>query len=233
MLDNSDVGADGSSSSSMIDSDLYGMDHRAIVWCYDLLTVVREIIFTLVNATDNGLPSSERLAVVSKVMDQRRRQRRTRDELGNNDESRWNETDYNYQKQVQKQYSRLLNEKGYLQTVSIQLSAPYYLNTLLKLCITTALLDTYAVYPILRHYRQSSFTDEAKRLFRINGVVHLSISLLSIPTLLVMITYVRQLSIPYHHQFCHGHECHVLLLSLFILAQIATLVYIIIMECVP
>jgi len=221
------AGADAGSSSSTINSEPYGMDHRAIVWCYDLLTAVREIIFTLVNATDNGLPSSERLAAVTKVMDQRRRRRQTRDGV-DNDESRWNESDYNYQKQVEKQHARLLLEKGYLQTVSIQLSAPYYLNTLLKLCITAALLDTYAIHPRLKFVRQSSSTDEAKRLFRINGFVHVSISLLSIPTLLVMIAYVRQLSIPYHHQFCRGHECHLLLLSIFILTQIATLVYIII-----
>ena len=221
------AGADAGSSPSTINSEPYGMDHRAIVWCYDLLTAVREIIFTLVNATDNGLSSSERLAAVTKVMDQRRRRRQTRDGV-DNDESRWNESDYNYQKQVEKQHARLLLEKGYLQTVSIQLSAPYYLNTLLKLCITAALLDTYAIYPRLKFVRQSSSTDEAKRLFRINGFVHVSISLLSIPTILVMITYVRELSIPYHHQFCRGHECHLLLLSIFILTQIATLVYIII-----
>ena len=56
-------------------NDTYGMDHRAIVWCHDVLTVVRELIFELVNATDTGLSSHERLLVTDKVMHKRRRKR--------------------------------------------------------------------------------------------------------------------------------------------------------------
>ncbi|KAL3786278.1 hypothetical protein HJC23_005356 [Cyclotella cryptica] len=46
----------------------YGMDHRAIVWCYDLLKVVRKVIFTLVSTTDQGMTAHNRLNVANNVM---------------------------------------------------------------------------------------------------------------------------------------------------------------------
>lgn len=47
-----------------------GMDHRAIVWCNDLLSVVRGVIYTLVqdNERHNNLPSVERLRSVKEYL---------------------------------------------------------------------------------------------------------------------------------------------------------------------
>ena len=42
----------------------FGMDHRAIVWCHNLLSVVRKVIFTLVRQENQDLSSSDRLHVV-------------------------------------------------------------------------------------------------------------------------------------------------------------------------
>jgi hypothetical protein len=41
-----------------------GMDHRAIVWCHNVLRSVRTVIFTLVQTDRQHLPAAERVAAV-------------------------------------------------------------------------------------------------------------------------------------------------------------------------
>ncbi|KAL9179819.1 hypothetical protein ACHAXT_007789 [Thalassiosira profunda] len=100
--------------------DQLGMDHRAIVWCYDLLKVVREVIFSLVVAIIHEQNASERLEIAQKTLRE-----------GNTTI---------YQEEVLRQHSSLVQDVGYLKAVSIQLSAPYHLNSLLKLCIAAAMM---------------------------------------------------------------------------------------------
>ena len=47
-----------------------GMDHRAIVWCNDLLSVVRGVVYTLVQYEERhkNLPSVERLRSVKEYL---------------------------------------------------------------------------------------------------------------------------------------------------------------------
>jgi pimeloyl-ACP methyl ester carboxylesterase len=188
-------------------NDTFGMDHRAIVWCHDLLAVVRELIFSLVIATDNGLLSSERMNVATRMM------HGARDGVGIDDPRR-NESDATvYREQVNKQHVRLLLERGYLRTVSIQLSAPYYLNSLLKLSIAAALLDTLRIFPIRR----------SKSL--VDASFDMALSLIAIPSLVVMVTWVRQSG-----HSCSVQECQLLSGTVFILSQLATLVYFVIVR---
>jgi len=188
-------------------NDTFGMDHRAIVWCHDLLAVVRELIFSLVIATDNGLLSSERMNVATRMM------HGARDGVGIDDPRR-NESDATvYREQINKQHVRLLLEKGYLRTVSIQLSAPYYLNSLLKLSIAAALVDTLRIFP------------KRKSKSLVDASFNMALSLIAIPSLVVMVTWVRQSG-----HSCSLQECQLLSGTVFILSQLATLVYFVIVR---
>jgi hypothetical protein len=42
----------------------FGMDHRAIVWCHNLLAVVRKVIYTLVREENQKLSPTDRIQVV-------------------------------------------------------------------------------------------------------------------------------------------------------------------------
>ena len=187
---------------SPIAEDQFGMDHRAIVWCYDLLKVVRGVIFSLVVSTDKGLISSERMNVVNKIMHQESLVASDLDQMNNKSRIR------SYQELVFDQHARLLQTKGYAKTVSVQLSAPYHLNSLLKLCIVSALLHT-------------SFAVLSEKC------VSLALSILTIPSLITVVTWVRQSRT---WQACYEHECQLLVGTIYILSQLATLLYIFILH---
>jgi hypothetical protein len=211
----------GGGGPSSTEEDIFGMDHRAIVWCYDLLCKVRELIFSLVVATDNGLVSSERMDVAVRMM------YGVGDGVGIDPQRNQSDTTV-YQEQVNEQHVHLLLRKGYLRTVSIQLSAPYYLNSLLKLCIAAALLDTFAIFPSLQYARHGrTFSSIRKSKSLTEAFFDMALSLLAIPSLVVMVTWVRQ-SGPWRS--CFGQECQLLLGTIFILSQLATLVYFVIVR---
>lgn len=46
---------------------IFGMDHRAIVWCHNLLSVVRGVIYNMVRA-DQNLSPSDRLEGVQSAL---------------------------------------------------------------------------------------------------------------------------------------------------------------------
>jgi hypothetical protein len=204
-------------SDSSTEDGPFGMDHRAIVWCYELLSKVRELVFSLVVATDNGLVSSERTNVAVGVI------YGARDGLGY--DPRWNESDAKvYQEQVNEQHLRLLLEKGYWTTVSIQLSAPYYLNSLLKLCIAAALLDTFARFRTSDRHGRTPPSTKSYESF-IEATFDMALSLLAIPSIVVVVTWARQSS-----HSCFGQECNILLGTVFILSQLATMAYLLIVR---
>jgi len=194
---------------NLVAGDKFGMDHRAIVWCYDLLTVVREVIFSLVVATDHGLDSTERLKIAHKVMYE--------DVEHEHTIHKGEESSTKYQEVVTKQHARLLQMKGYARTVSIQLAAPYNLNSLLKLCIVAALLHTFAMVPLMQYLCKESTDTISEKL------ISMATSLLVIPAMLVIMTWIRQLI-----QVCNGYECNILLGTVYILAQLATLIHLLI-----
>jgi len=194
---------------NLVAGDKFGMDHRAIVWCYDLLTVVREVIFSLVVATDHGLDSTERLKIAQRVMYE--------DDEPEHTIHKDKESSTKYQEVITKQHARLLQMKGYARTVSIQLSAPYHLNSLLKLCIVAALLHTFAMVPLMQYLCKESTDTVSEKL------ISMATSLLVIPAMLAIMTWIRQLI-----QVCNGYECNILLGTVYILAQLATLIHLLI-----
>ena len=198
---------------SSTSNDRFGMDHRAIVWCYDLLKEVREVVFSLVVATDNGLVSIERMDVAMRIMNGEH------DSLGVG--STRNETQSTYQEQVNNQQLLLFRVKGYWRTVAIQLSALYHLNTLLKLCITAALLDAYLILPYLHYLRGDQTTTSASRSIS-DRCLNIALGLLAIPSVAVMVAWTRQFG-PW--KSCHAQECHLLFGTMFTLSQVATTCY--------
>jgi hypothetical protein len=106
----------------------------------------------LVVATDNGLVSSERMDVATRILNG------AHDGEPGVDQTR-NETQNTYQEKVNNQQLLLLRVKGYWRTVSIQLSALYNLNSLLSLCIAAALLDAYLILPCMQYLRRQHVTD--------------------------------------------------------------------------
>jgi len=203
-------------SSSSSANGQFGMDHRAIVWCYDLLKVVREVIFSLVVATDQGLVSAERMDVARSIMHG--------GTVGFGSDKKHQESNIaSFQEGVINQHMALLQEKGYSRTVSIQLSAPYHLNSLLKLCIVAALLHPFAIFPTLQYVRRKKSRSLTEKLF------DMALSLLAIPFLVFLVTWVRQLEFsPLSWDIlpaCYGQECQLLLGAIYIQSQLATLIY--------
>jgi hypothetical protein len=195
-------------------NDRFGMDHRAIVWCFDLLKEVREVVFSLAVATDNGLVSSERMDVALRIMNGEH------DNIGVG--STRNETHSTYQEQVNNQQLLLLRVKGYWRTVAIQLSALYHLNTLLKLCISAALLDAYLI-PYLHYLRgDQTITSVTASRSMSDRCLNIALGLLVIPSVAVMVAWTRQFG-PW--KSCHAQECHLLLGTMFTLSQVATTCY--------
>jgi hypothetical protein len=202
-------------SNSSTSNDRFGMDHRAIVWCYDLLTVVREVIFSLVIATDNGLMSSERMDIATATM-----------MSGGLDDGRGidplrNKSRSTYQEQVHDQQMLLLRAIGYWRTVSIQLSALYHLNSLMKLLICAALLDAYMLLPYL-YYQTRDQATASVHTRRSKPCLNIALGLLAIPSVAVMVAWMRQSG---SWKSCYAQECHLLLGTMFALTQAATVVY--------
>ncbi len=198
-------------SNSSTSNDRFGMDHRAIVWCYDLLIVVRDVIFSLVIATDNGLMSSERMDIVTTMMSGGLEDGLGLDPLRNESRS-------TYQEQVHNQQLLLLRVIGYWRTVSIQLSALYHLNSLMKLFLGAALLDAYFLVPYLYYATSSVNTSRSKP----NRYLNIALGLLAIPSVAVMIAWIRQSG---SWKSCCAQECHLLLGAMFALTQMATACY--------
>jgi hypothetical protein len=173
----------------------FGMDHRAIVWCYDLLKVVREVIFALVVTTDQDMTSQNRLNVARRVM------------VGKHLEK---QSFSGFRLDVEQQRNSLLSERGYVKVVAIQLASPYHLNSLLKLTISALLLDLHVLTPMNR--ASSHFTT----------LQNASNKMLLVPLLLTSIFSIRRAFI------CHGHECELLLGTVFVLSQLAVSIYLMI-----
>ena len=203
-------------SDSSTPNDRFGMDHRAIVWCYDLLKLVREVVFALVVATDNGLVSSERMDVATRILNG------AHDGEPGVDQTR-NETQNTYQEKVNNQQLLLLRVKGYWRTVSIQLSALYNLNSLLSLCIAAALLDAYLILPCMQYLRrhQETFLGTTIRS-TCDRWPNIALGILTIPSVAVMVAWTRHSG---SWKSCHAQNCHVLLGTIFILTQVASICY--------
>ncbi len=188
----------------------FGMDHRCIVWCYDLLTRIREVIFMLAVTTDRGMNPSERLNIVRRTL------------------NRTNHTP-SFEDEVKTLHERAVDAKGYAALVSVQLAAPYYLNCLLKLCILVGLAHSLLLRPLFLQHRWQPYSHQKESIK--TTCMEVSISLLVIPTIVTMSSLLRRLEF---HLFgwslrhCYMHECELLLGTIFVLAQLAALVYFII-----
>jgi hypothetical protein len=172
----------------------YGMDHRAIVWCYDLLKVVREVIFALVVSTDQDMPSQSRLNVARRII------------LGEQFDGQ-----FNFEKTVAQQRNRLFEDYGYRKTVAVQLASPYHLNSLLKLAICAILLDLHVLAPIKRHFRRNG---SVVAKLHDAAMISVFVPLLLLPSFSIN----RAIS-------CSGHECQLLLGTVFVLAQLSVMIY--------
>lgn len=180
----------------------YGMDHRAIVWCYDLLKVVREMIFALVITTDQGMTPYNRLIVAHKIM------------LGKHVDNQ-----STFQKNDTEQLREsLLSEVGYAKAIAIQLASPYHLNSLLKLAILALLVDLHLLALMKKYTPRKQFKLYSTKLIDATGI------LMIVPMLLLALFCIRRAVT------CHGHECQLLLGTVYILSQVATLIYIIICQ---
>ena len=199
-----------------IDDGQFGMDHRAIVWCYDLVKAVREGIFYLVVASDQGLSATKRTNIAQRIM-------HGEDHLLSVDFDE-SQTTTSYQEEVIQQHTLLMKKKGYWRTVSIQLSAPYHVNLLLKLCIVAAMLHTIAIIPVFECItRNSQYVKSCLPLTA--KCIDVALSLLGIPAVMLVVLWLRQSG-----QVCVGQECQLLYGTIFILSQLATLIYFLIID---
>ena len=174
----------------------YGMDHRAIVWCFDLLKVVREVIFSLAVTSDQDMTPPNRMNVARRVM------------LGKHIE---NQT--SFQKDVDRQQDLLLTEKGYMKAAAIQLASPYHLNSLLKLAISVLLLDLHVLTPV-SHYLSPATSSSSDLYFTI--LQRSTNTLILVPLLITAMFTIRRSLV------CVNNECSMLLGTVFVLVQLAT-----------
>ncbi|KAL7545215.1 hypothetical protein ACHAWF_008569 [Thalassiosira exigua] len=211
-------GADGSASRAFLapfashdaslDEDHYGMDHRAVVWCHELLSVVRTVAFSLAVAADRGLNATERADAVEGMI-----VRRTAGEppSASGGASSGGSNFDRYREGVRAQHARLLRREGRWKATSIQLAAPYRLNSLLKLCVVAASWHAIA----------TSFRPDSGRPH--GPVRRLAYGVLAVPILVTLVVWTRRSEGP--SRACFGHECHLLLGTAFALAQLATLAH--------
>ena len=190
----------------------FGMDHRCIVWCYELLSQVRECIFMLAAATNHGLNSSQRLNVVRKTLQ--------------------TTSSASFEDEVKSLHKRAVSTKGYTGLVAIQLAAPYHLNYLLKLCILAALVHSLLLWPIFLQRRQPNQRwNESRKQAIMTRCIEVSIGLLVIPVMVTITTLLRQLEFKFlgwRFTECYMHECDLLLGTTFVLTQLSALVYFIV-----
>ncbi|KAL7446917.1 hypothetical protein ACHAXM_011699 [Skeletonema potamos] len=187
----------------------FGMDHRCIVWCYDLLTQIREVVFMLAVTTDRGMNPSERLNIVRMTFHRRNHTQTFEDE-------------------VKTLHKRAVDAKGYPALVSVQLAAPYYLNCLLKLCILVGLAHSLLLWPLFLQHRRQPCTNQKE--FK-TTCMEVSISLLVIPIIVTMSSLIRRLefhSFGWSLRLCYMHECELLVGTIFVLTQLAALFYFIV-----
>ena len=179
----------------------YGMDHRAIVWCHDLLKVVREMIFALVVTTHQEITPHHRLHVANEIM------------LGKHVDNQ-----STFQNDTQRLRDSLLSEVGYAKAVAIQLASPYHLNSLLKLAISALLVNLHLSAPT---NRQANTPRKQSRSYSAK-LTDTTAILLIVPMLLLTLFCIRSAVT------CHGHECQLLLGTVYILSQLAALIYFIV-----
>ncbi|KAL3777248.1 hypothetical protein HJC23_005188 [Cyclotella cryptica] len=196
----------------------YGMDHRAIVWCYDLLKVVRKVIFTLVATTDQGITAPNRLNVANIVM------------LGRTSHKKRSPSFF--RKETHQQWDQLVTDRGYARTTAIQLASPYNLNSLLKLTILSPMLDLHILAPLKRYWsvgkrRKEHATSPAGPY--LTTFLDTTKSLFLIPLLVLSIFSTRRLSRSFWDtddvSNCRSHECQVLLGTVFVLSQTSAMLY--------
>ncbi|KAL7497091.1 hypothetical protein ACHAWT_007451 [Skeletonema menzelii] len=188
----------------------FGMDHRCIVWCYDLLTQIRGVIFVLTMTTDRGMNPSERLNIVRRILHQT------------------NHTT-TFKEEVKTLHERALDVKGYAALVSIQIAAPYYLNYLLKLCILVGLAHSHLLRPLFLQHPIKQYEKQKGSMFKAG--LEVSISLLAIPSIVTTSSLLRRSEFHFFGwslRQCYMHECELLLGTTFVLTQLAALVYFII-----
>ncbi|CAB9525191.1 GPI inositol-deacylase [Seminavis robusta] len=97
-----------------------GMDHRAIVWCHNLLSVVREVFYTLVQQRDNKEPQ-ERIAAVQEYLGL---QTTTNDKEG-----------YSFQESLEEHQSVFMQHYGYGATIAMESAMLYHLEVLVGLFV--------------------------------------------------------------------------------------------------
>lgn len=165
----------------------FGMDHRAIVWCYDLLGEVRKAIFAMVVGSNLGLDSQQRMNIVDRVLVHGQRE--------------------SYSDTIVKQHEEEMASNGYVKTSMTQLASLSNLNSLLKLSIASGLIHSL----ILERLGISS-----RHAMSTAGVT--CIGLIAIPGMITLVSTLRILGAK-----CEVHECNLLLGSVYILAQLATL----------
>ena len=178
----------------------YGMDHRAIVWCYDLLKVVREVIFTLAVTSDQDMTPQNRMKVARKVMLGKRRENQS-----------------SFKQDTEQQRDLLLSEKGYVKTVAIQLASPYNLNSLLKLAISALMLDLHVLAPIRYYFRPATYILSGSYFTMFQR--SMTCALLT-PVLLTVIHTIRRLLL----QFDNENESRMLLGTAFVHMQLAAVI---------
>lgn len=196
----------------------YGMDHRAIVWCYDLLRVVRKVIFALVTTTDQGLRAQNRLNVANNIMLGQKSHKKSPSSL--------------FRREAHKQRDLLVADKGYARTTAIQLSSPYHLNLLLKLTILSSLLDLHLVAPLNQYLSLGKPSNQQVAGLAGSHLTSLSdaaLSLSLIPLLVLSMFIFRRLTLSFWDSagvpHCLSHDCQLLLGTVFVLSQTSAILY--------
>ncbi|KAL7468890.1 hypothetical protein ACHAXS_009137 [Conticribra weissflogii] len=189
--------------------DSFGMDHRAIVWCYDQLKIVRELIFALVVSTDRGIEGKVRQYISKQIM------------LGDL------KAFESFHSEVLAQRNRFIEQNSYYNAVAIQLAAPYHLNSLLKLIVLSALLHSFLIRPFCqRRWKESALNGGTE-------VVGFEAGLSAVATLITVFLcfFLRQLEFSriLPGKSCNNHECQLLFGTVFVLTQLATAFHFIIL----
>lgn len=188
----------------------FGMDHRAIVWCYAQLKRVREVIFSLVVTTGRGVEGKERRNIAKQIL------------LQNFSLSS------SFQSEVKAQRNRFLQQNSYYNAVAIQLAAPYHLNSLLKLIVLSALLHSFLIGPFQRELKQSA--DHGADMLN-SHALEAGLYTLANPIAVLICFTLRHLELPpvLPGTSCNNHECQLLLGTAFVLSQLATILHFIIL----
>lgn len=128
----------------------YGMDHRSIVWCHGLMTVLRELMHILVHSAHE--PKTVRESQVSLFLKMKMANAGLNCEqskLGENDENQCLDNDCSYKCRLKEKIKSLEQEMGFFSSVAMQSAMLYNLRLFTLVYTVNAVL--YQIFVFAMH----------------------------------------------------------------------------------